>query len=305
MNASDSTIGVMGGGLMGCGITTKFALAGMDVRIHDNAPGAQERVSGNCAAVLAELVDAQAVTPAQASAAQARIRFTPTVEAMAGARLVIEAIIESLPAKRALYETLERCVPSSTRIASSTSGFMPDLLSEYMQWPQRFLVAHFWNPPHLIPLVEVVPSAHTDAEVLNDTVELLRNAGCEPVQLAKALPGFIGNRIQFAILREALHLLREGVADAETIDRVMVHSLGRRYRWFGPLTGADGGGLQTFLQISEHLMPELAKGEGVLDVLREHVARGEMGRSTGRGLHTWDAKREAQYLQARRQMMLP
>ena len=250
MNLLDMTVGVAGGGLMGCGIATKLVLAGVAVQVHDNAPGAQERVRGNCAAVLAELADAQAITPAQARAAEARIHFTPNVEALAGAGLVIESIIESLPAKQTLYEALERCVPASTRIASSTSGFMPDLLCERMQRPQRFLVAHFWNPPHLIPLVEVIAGPRTDPAVMSDTVDFLRQAGCEPVVLAKALPGFIGNRFQFAILREALHLLREGVADAETIDRVMVHSLGRRYRWFGPLTGADAGGLQTFLQIS-------------------------------------------------------
>ncbi|RZF29806.1 3-hydroxyacyl-CoA dehydrogenase family protein [Paraburkholderia sp. UYCP14C] len=297
------SVGVAGGGLMGCGIATKLALAGVAVQVHDNASGAQDRVRGTCAAVLAELIDAQAITRAQADAAEACIHFAPSLNALAGTSLVIEAIVESLPAKQALYAELERCVPASTCIASSTSGFMPTLLGERMQRPQRFLVAHFWNPPHLIPLVEVVPGPYTEPEVLHDTVECLRQAGCEPVLLAKALPGFIGNRIQFAVLREALHLLREGVADADTIDRVMVHSLGRRYRWFGPLTGADAGGLHTFLQISEHLMPELAKDEEVLDLLRAHVERGEKGRSTGRGIHEWDTGREAQYLKARRRML--
>jgi 3-hydroxybutyryl-CoA dehydrogenase len=111
----------------------------------------------------------------------------------------------------------------------------------------------------LIPLVEILSSSKTESTAVDFVIQLLENCGCVPVRLFKATPGFIGNRIQFAVLREALHLLREGVADAQTIDMVVCETLGRRYRWIGPLEVADAGGLGTFLKIATHLMRACAR----------------------------------------------
>lgn len=294
-----SLIGVAGGGLMGCGIAAKIAAAGIAVLVYDSAPAAAQRIHDACADIFAELTSGGVMTSDESDAAAARIRVAAHLGELAGTEMIVEAIFESLPAKRELYRRLEEVVPPQTIIASSTSGFTPAALFEGVRCGGRFLVAHFWNPPHLIPLVEVVGSDRTDSVTMAATTRLLTQCGCEPVQLHKAVPGFIGNRIQFAVLREALHLLRDGVADAVTIDTVVKKTLGRRYRWSGPLEGADAGGLETFLHIATHLLPELAQGEDVLATLEQHVGRGEKGRATGRGIYVWDAVRNEKLQEAR------
>jgi len=295
--------GVVGGGLMGCGIATQMAVAGHAVRVCEADEAAAARVPARCAAILDELVAAGALEAARVGEVLARIAVARDLAALADSRTVFEAIREVLPDKHALYGQLEPLLAPDATLASTTSGFTPDELARNLARPDRFLVAHFWNPPHIVPLVEVLLTPTTRPEVLEGLEALLRQAGCEPVLLKKAVPGFIGNRLQFAVLREALHLLREGVADAETIDRVMKLSIGKRYAAIGPLEGADVGGLETFLTISRYLMPELAKTEDALDVLAAHAAQGERGRASGQGFYTWDAAREDWLRQVRLRLL--
>ncbi|GLS16022.1 3-hydroxyacyl-CoA dehydrogenase family protein [Hydrogenophaga electricum] len=294
---------VVGGGLMGAGIAARLALAGARPVVHDSAPDAQARVRAHCQAIVEELQAAGCLDPAQAADALGRVQVAHPLEALADASLVIEAIPESLGAKQALYTRLEAIVGPGTVIASSTSGLLPTTLAEPLTHPERFLIAHFWNPPHLMPLVEVVPAPATRRDLLDAVMSGLEHHGCAPVLLHQAVPGFIGNRIQFAVLREALHLLREHVADANTIDRVVRETLGRRYHRIGPLEGADAGGLDTFLAIATHLMPTLAKDEDVLALLQTRVQQGQLGRKSGQGLVTWDTQRQDRFRQARRDML--
>lgn len=296
-------IGIVGAGLMGSGIACKLAIAGHEVLLHDVTPGFEERTKQLCGTNLAEITASGALTAADAQAASQRIRLSADINALRDMPVVFEAIYEVLPAKRQVFARLEQVLAPKAVIASSTSGFTPEALAEGMQRPERFLVAHFWNPPHLIPLVEVLAAAATQPQVTREMVALLVRCNCSPVVLNKAVPGFIGNRLQFAVLREALHLLQEGVADAATIDEVVKQTLGRRYPWVGPLEGADVGGLETFLTISRHLMPELASDERMLQVLQAHVERGEKGLATGLGLYTWDASRRAGYRRYRLELL--
>jgi len=297
------SVGVVGGGLMGVGIATRFALAGMPALVVE-ASG--ERAAGIplvAQDILAQLLDAGIIDGARRDAALARLRVTADLAALAAAPVVIEAIPENLQAKHALYAQLEAVVAPGAIIASNTSGFPPDQLSAHMGAPGRFLVAHFWNPPHAIPLVEVVPGSATDPDAVERIVRLLDRAGAEPVVLKAAIPGFIGNRLQFAVLREALHIVRSGAATPETVDAVMKACLGRRYSIMGPFESADLGGLHTLLGIGANLMPELAKDEEVLALMREHVDKGELGAASGQGFYTWDEDRIAD-LRARRRRQL-
>lgn len=296
-------IAVAGAGLMGCGIAAKLAVSGLSVSLHDSHADSLDRAASRCAEVFEELVEGGAMTHGAAKDAFDRIKLVPQLKDLRDASTVIEAVVEVLDVKRTLYARLEDTLAPNAVIASSTSGFTPDSLASEMKHPQRFLVAHFWNPPHLIPLVEVLACKQTRPSAVAATMSLLSQAGCEPVLLHKAVPGFIGNRFQFAVLREALHMLREGVADAATIDQVMKHSVGRRYRYLGPLEGADLGGLDTFLSISRHLMPQLAKSEDVLALLDEHVRRGRRGRATGEGFYAWGAEKLAWLRQVRLAML--
>ncbi len=297
------SIGVIGGGLMGAGIATRFALAGFDTILIEADSRRMTQIPVIVNDILTELMDAELCTPAQRQQALQSLSVTSDLTALANAAIVIEAIPEVLEIKQTLYAQLELLLRADAFIMSNTSGFLPDLLCEKMQHKQRFLIAHFWNPPHLIPLVEVVPASATAPDVIEKTMAVLRQIKAEPVLLAKAIPGFIGNRLQFALLREALHIVRSGAADAATVDAVMTASLGRRYSIMGPLESADLGGLNTLLQIGTHLMPELANDQQPLELMREYVDQGEFGIASGRGFYEWDEERIAS-VSARRRALL-
>jgi len=288
---------------MGVGIATCLALAGEDVDVFDLSDARRGELPALAEKIFEELIAAGRIEEAGRDAALARIRVVATLAAMADATLVFEAVVERLEVKHALYAELEAVLWPDALIASNTSGFLPDALCERMQHPERFLVAHFWNPPHVIPFVELVPAKATAPEACAALRDRLERAGFEAVLLSKAAPGFVGNRIQFAVLREALHLVQSGVADAATVDAVVRACIGRRYASFGPLETADLGGLHTFLDIGGHLMPQLEKGESVLQLLQTLVAAGRCGAATGHGFYEWtDA--HWQSVRERRQGML-
>ncbi|MFL9892234.1 3-hydroxyacyl-CoA dehydrogenase family protein [Paraburkholderia sp. RL17-383-BIF-A] len=298
-----AVIGVVGTGLMGVGIATQSALHGHRTIVHDVDPARLASVASKAEAVLDELIDAGRIDQAARQAALARIETHAQLDVMASAQFVIEAIPEVLELKHRLYAALTELLSDDAILASNTSGFPPDQLVTPLRAKERFVIAHFWNPPHMIPLVEVVPGTATAPEVTQQTAALMSAIGMEPVVLAKAIPGFVGNRLQFAVLREALNIVRSGAATPDVVDRVMKASLGRRWGIVGPLEGADMGGLDTFLDISTHLMPELAKDEDVLDLLREQVDAGRVGVRSGAGFYEWDDAHLAQVKEGRRRVI--
>ena len=298
-------VGIVGGGLMGAGIATKFALAGHEALVLEASPQRRATIPAVIEGILQELQAAGAVSAAESAAALARISLIDGLPALASAPLVIEVIPEVLAAKQELYRQLEAVLAPDALLASNTSGFLPDALSAGLARPERFLITHFWNPPHAIPLVEIVPGARTAPAALEQTVALLRAIGAEPVVLRKAVPGFIGNRLQFAVLREALHLVQTGVADAETIDTVMKASLGRRYAIAGPLESADLGGLETILKVGTHLLPAITADGSGLELLRAHISKGETGAASGQGFYQWTDERRAAMRQKRITYQLP
>ncbi|ANB77424.1 3-hydroxybutyryl-CoA dehydrogenase [Paraburkholderia sp. GAS348] len=298
-----AVIGVVGTGLMGVGIATQSALHGHRTIVHDVDPARLASVAPKAEAVLDELIDAGRIDRVAKQAALARIETHAQLDVMASAQFVIEAIPEVLELKHRLYASLAELMADDAILASNTSGFPPDQLVAPLRAKERFLIAHFWNPPHMIPLVEVVPGTATAPEVTERTAALMSAIGMEPVVLAKAIPGFVGNRLQFAVLREALNIVRSGAATPDVVDRVMKASLGRRWGIVGPLEGADMGGLDTFLDISTHLMPELAKDEDVLDLLREQVDAGRVGVRSGAGFYEWDEAHLARVREGRKRVI--
>jgi 3-hydroxybutyryl-CoA dehydrogenase len=296
---SSQTVGIIGGGLMGVGIAVQFALDRHEVRLVESSPERRRAIPGVIDGIFQELRVAGCLRQEDADAAARHIQLVDGSSALATAPLVIEAIPEVLDAKRELFRQLEAVVAPTAVVASNTSGLMPDDLCSGMKHPERFLITHFWNPPHAIPLVEVVPCSRTTLTVVDDTVALLRGIGSEPVVLRRAVPGFIGNRIQFAVLREALNLVAAGVADPATIDTVIKASLGRRYGIVGPFEAADLGGLETFLKVATNLLPDLSTDGRGLDVLRAHLARGETGAASGTGFYHWTPERREAIRQKR------
>jgi 3-hydroxybutyryl-CoA dehydrogenase len=298
-----SMASVIGSGLMGTGIAAVFAAAKVKVTLIDTDQSrldeSRTRVHGIAAELLsAELIDENPET------VTARVACSPDLEACRESGLILEAIFENLEAKHALYTQLEQIVPPSTVISSNTSGLLPSELCRPFRHPERFLVVHFWNPPHAIPLVEVVPNPATRPEITDLVLNFLRSANCDPVLVAKEIPGFIGNRLQYAVLREALAIVRSGAATPEAVDTAMKASLGPRYSVVGPIESADLGGLDTFFTIASYLMPLLAKDEDVLELMKEKVAAGKTGPRSGEGFYPWPEERAAAVIASRNRALL-
>ena len=290
----------LGCGTMGAPTAAVFALGGCDVFLA--ARNRTRSEEGKSLALEAlDVLERQGIEGEPALAA-AKERLHPCdglEEAARDADVVMESVPEDIAFKKEMYARVERVVRDGVPILSNTSGLMPSLLSGGMAHPERFVVTHFWNPPHLIPLVEVVPGPKTSPEVTARVAELLRSLGKKPVVLRKEAAGFIGNRLQFALLREAFHIVESGVASKEDVDEAVRNSLGRRLRDTGPFETADLGGLDVFLSISRYLFPDLSRSLTSPEELSDAVARGDLGAKTGNGLRDWTAEKIAFVKKAR------
>lgn len=273
-------IGVIGAGLMGHGIAQAFAVAGHPVTIQEPDPerraGIADRVRHNLAAL------------GQDSAAAERIRPCATLEeAVASADVVIEAVPENLDLKQRIFQVVEAIAPPHAILASNTSVIPITQIMEPLRNRARALGTHWWNPPFLIPLVEVIQTEDTDPAVIQTMIDLLAAIGKTPVHVRRDVPGFIGNRLQHALWREAIALVEAGVCDAETVDTVVKTSFGRRLAVLGPLENADLVGTELTLAAHEILLPDLDRTPGAQTLLKEMVARGERGMVSGKGFHSW------------------
>ena len=291
---------VIGAGVMGHGIAQLFAQAGAAVRLQDTDSG---RLGAGLAAMEASLellAEEQAISPQEAAAARARVRpRTGLDEALAGADFVVEAIPEVLEAKLELFDRIERAVGAGTLVTSNTSTIPISRLAQRAARPERMAIVHFFNPAQHIPLVEVVPHPRMPPASVERVLAAMRRIGKRPVLLRKEVPGFVANRLQAAVVREAFHLVEQGVASLEDIDAVMTEGPGFRWSMIGPVEAADLGGLDTWQRVLDNLAPELSRAERAPAAIRERVARGELGAKTGRGLREWPGRSLAERIEAR------
>lgn len=299
----NNPICILGAGLMGVGIATHFARFGHDVWLYDTDSSRIAEINIIASGIVDELIATEQFALSEKASVVNRLHGTTSLQDIAACGLLIEAIPERLELKHALYAQLEELIAPEAVIASNTSGLPPDALAEKLAHPERLLIAHFWNPPHFIPLVEIVPGTATKPEYLHELQKLLLSMQLEAVVLDRAAPGFVGNRLQFALLREALHIVKSGIASAEVVDQVMRASLGRRYAMVGPLEAADMTGLATVQDICRHLLPELATGSDMMSLVADKVANGDTGLRSGQGFYRWDDSRK-EYIQQRREHQL-
>lgn len=281
---------ILGTGTMGSSITLTFALAGYQVHMYgrseNSLKGGFERIDN----MIDGLVQYGLVLEANIPEIMGRIQGVTTLEnAAEGADFVIEAISEDITSKQEIFAKMEKLCPIDTVFASSTSGLSPTTIADSLEHKDRFVVAHFWNPPHLIPLVEVVPGRQTSQNTIDCTEKLLTTIGKKPVVLKCEVLGFIGNRLQFAMLREALFLLESGIASKEAIDTTIKYSLGRRLSTTGPLESADLGGLDIIYNISKYLFNDLCNSKEVPAILKDAIDKGKLGAKTGSGFYQWNA----------------
>ena len=281
-------VSVVGAGLMGHGIAQEFAIAGYDVHLHDLSEDILHKADQNIQDNLQKLTEIGLVTSEQARSAPDHLHFSTELDhVVADTDLVIEAISEDLEIKQNVYRTLDELCPDRTILASNTSSLLPSRLAEVTQRPDKVLVTHYFNPPHLLPLVEIVRGEQTSDETVNTVYDLMSGIGKSPVIVQKEVPGFIGNRLQAALFREALSLVESGVATPQDVDMVIKSSFGRRLAAAGVFEVWEIAGWDLALAILENLVPDLESSPDVSGLLKDKVARGELGTKTEKGFYEW------------------
>jgi 3-hydroxybutyryl-CoA dehydrogenase len=277
---STYSIGVIGGGLMGHGIAYLLAAAGHEARIYE--PSAEVR--GSLLARLRSIVDLLGDDRSVLDRISAHHRLAPAVREV---KFVFEAAPEKLPLKQQIFADLENAVAPDTILASNSSAIPTTEIARNLKIRERVVGTHFWNPPHLVPLVEVIQNEWTSADTIQRTIALLRDAGKKPVHVRKDIPGFIGNRLQHALKREAIALIAAGACDAETLDTVVKEGFGARMAVLGPLEQSDLVGLDLTLDISNVLAEHLDRTPHAHPFLVEKVKEGKLGMRTGEGFRRW------------------
>lgn len=268
---------------MGHGIAQEFAVSGHAVSLNDLS---EERLA-HARARIRDNLEMLGRTSDWAEVA-ARLTFTDNLPAaVREADIVVEATSEDLNAKRSLFKELDIMCPANVILASNTSTFMPSQLFEAVDHPGRAIVTHYFNPPYLVPLVEVVAGPATSPETVEAIRHLLVSIGKTPIVLEKESLGFIANRLQAALFRECFALIESGIARPEDIDAVVTSSFGRRLAVAGPFEAFDVAGADIWHAISERLMPDIESSGEVPPTMARLVEEGNLGLKTGSGVYEW------------------
>jgi 3-hydroxybutyryl-CoA dehydrogenase len=279
--SEEPRVAVIGAGLMGAGIAQVFLAAGVPVAVYDPAPAALDALPGRICAGL-DLLG----LPNDRVGGLLR-RGTDIADTVSQASLVIEAAPEQLEVKRRIFAQLDDAAPAQAVLASNTSAIPIREIARDLRGRQRVIGTHFWNPPYLVPLVEVVQAGASDPAAVRAAIALLDRVGMKPVHVAADVPGFVGNRLQHALKREAIALVADGICTAETVDTVTRFGFGARLGIVGPLEQADLSGLELTLAIHQTLMPDLDRTPEPHPLLVEKVRKGETGAAAGRGFRRW------------------
>lgn len=282
-----SNLSVIGAGLMGHGIAYIFASAGHKVSLHDaHAPtleSAPKRIEA-----LFDLIGSD-------KAGLANVGYhADFAKAVAQAEFVFEAVAEKPEVKQSVFAKLDELAPASAILCTNTSAIPIKTVGEKVRRQDRVIGTHYWNPPHLIPLVEVVQAEFTSQATVDRTMALLESVGMTPVHVKKDIPGFIGNRLQHALKRECIALVANGVCDAETVDKVVKQGFGARLAVIGPLEQSDMVGLGLTLDIHKVLIADLDRTPGPDPFLVDKVAKGETGMAVGQGFRKWTPEQAAE-----------
>jgi len=289
MNIDDiRRIAIVGAGLMGHGIAQEFALAGYNVHIHDITEDKLQQAINNIRTNLQMLMKIGTITQKQAESVLINICSDVELKnVVAEADVVIETVSENLELKQQIFRKLDQLCPAHTILASNTSTIMPSILASSTQRPDKVLVAHYFNPPYLLPLVEIVRHKETSDETVTTIYDLLTKAGKSPAIIQKEVPGFVGNRLQLALLREALSIVEQGIATPQDVDIVVKNGFGRRFAAAGPFEILDIAGWDLVMAATQYVLPDLESSTDVSPVLKDKIEKGELGVKTGKGFYDW------------------
>ena len=304
--ADVSSISVIGAGIMGHGIAQVFAVGGYNVCLNDVSPELLSRAMARIRENLRIFNENGFITAQEADAAYAHIRTEPDLRtSVRNADIVIEAIKEDIELKRALFNRLDEMCPERTVLASNSSSLLISDFASGTSRQDRVVLVHWYNPPHIVPAVEVIRGAHTSQETADLVYDLLKKVKKLPIRINKEIPGYLLNRIQMALAREAWYLWQAGVASAEDIDLAVKGSLGFRLASIGPLLTSDLGGQDTWCAVASYLFPLISDAHVPPESYLKMVEAGNLGLKTGKGFYDyteeeWKAvieKRDKEFLQ--------
>jgi 3-hydroxybutyryl-CoA dehydrogenase len=291
---------VIGTGMMGPGIAVTLALGGVKPKILSRTPAGAEAGLAAARAQLELLRANDLAGEEQAAWALENISSTARFdEAIAGADLVIESAPEDMKFKQDLFARMDTLARPDAVLASNTSGLSITSIAERCTRRERVLTTHFWNPPHLMPLVEIIRGERTDPDIAAAVIALMKRCGKVPVLVKKDRPGQLGNRLQFALYREAMNIVEQGIADVEDVDTALKNGFGLRLPVYGIFEHQDAVGLDLSLSVGEYVIPDLYSKPEPPAIVRELVKSGNLGPKTGRGFYDW-SKKDIAAVKARR-----
>lgn len=295
-------IGIAGAGTMGSGIAQIFARKGYKVLVTDIKEEFLHKSAKLVDLFNSSLIEEGIMSEDEVEGVLSNISFSTDKAGFKDCELIIEAIVEKMDIKQDFWREVEELASKNTLFATNTSGLSINKISSKVIDKSRFIGMHFWNPPHIIPLVELIRGDETSNETVEVLKELLLIIDKEPVVVQKDAPGFIGNRLQFAAFREALHIVNEGIATFEDVDKAMRFGPGFRYPIIGPLQTADLGGLDTFYYISSYLFNELSDAKEPPEVLKERMDAQKLGVKSKEGFYDYSDGKDEEAIKRRDKM---
>lgn len=281
-------VSVFGAGLMGSGISQVFASKGYQVTTYDIVPVEEvqifDRIKSNLLLMAGEDTEQVNAIPDIVG----RVNYTTDFQQAAeSADFVVECVPENLELKQNVFCDLDRICAPEVILASNTSVMSVTEIAEKAKKKDRIVGSHFWNPPYLIPLVEVVRTQYTSDEVMDRAMDFFKSVGKHPIRVNKDVPGFVANRLQHALWREAVSIVEHGIADAETVDDAIKNSFGLRLPVLGPLENADLVGTDLTLSIHDYVLKHLESSPEPSPLLKKKVEQQELGFKTGKGFLEW------------------
>ena len=279
---------VVGTGMMGPGIAVSLATAGIETTLVSRSPESASKGLSQSKVQLQILNDRGLISPEQFETGNSHLASSTLLDkSLPAADLVIESIPEDLCLKQEFFKHLDALAPIATILTSNTSGISITEIAEGTKNPERIMTAHFWNPPHLMPLVEIVMGQHTDEALALRLMAILKHCGKTPVLVRKDTPGQLGNRLQHALVREAIHIVNEGIASVEDVDLAVKKGFGLRLPVWGVLEHADAVGLDLVKSVQDYVLPHLNRDTKSSPLLAEKLAKAEAGVKSGKGFYDW------------------
>ena len=293
MKAEDiNHVALLGSGMVGHGLALHFAKAGYQVSLYSRTQQTLDKAVESIKSNLPALLQGQANVEDEIEKIISRVKTTRNMdEAVAKAPIIIESVAEDLKVKQDLFKELDQMCPGDVILATNTSVISITAIASEAKNRDRIVGTHFWFPPYLIPLVEVVKGRDTSDETMEITYQFMKKAGKYPIKCLKDVPGFVANRLQHALWREAISIVEKGIADAATVDDAIKQSFGIRIPVLGPIENADMVGLDLTLAIHNTVLQDLEASPSPSSLLKDKVSKHELGFKSGKGFYDkWTAE---------------